>query len=168
MSLMNIRVYPAEVLLATADEIEQITDDIRKLAADMTETMFDTGNGVGLAAPQVGVSKRLVILSGELFDKGKVGVALLNPQIISSEGEEIAEEGCLSLPGLTAPVARASKVEVRAMLLSGKTMRFTCENLAARAIAHEIDHLNGVLFFERVIDQRRREFIKLVKETFAR
>ncbi|NLL42026.1 MAG: peptide deformylase [Firmicutes bacterium] len=133
------------VLEKTAEEVPRITKKIAKLIDDMLETMYEA-NGIGLAAPQVGVSKRIVVL-----DVGEGPVVLVNPQIAASSGEEIDVEGCLSIPERWVYVKRATEVEVTGRDEKGKPVRIQADGLYARALQHEIDHLDGVLMLERMI-----------------
>ena len=154
--------YGAEVLRETAAPIPEITDGIRSLAQQMWETMrcFD---GIGLAAPQVGKALRLVVLgvppesiseepsSGELALLPRMPLVLVNPEIISySEDENVRDEGCLSVPEIYAPVRRPSRVVLRSQLLDGTVITEECGGLLGRCIQHELDHLDGKLFVDRV------------------
>jgi peptide deformylase len=128
---------------------------VRKIIADMTETMYDEV-GIGLAAPQVGISLRLIVISDE---EGRGVQALLNPAIVDRSGEVTGEEGCLSIPGVFAPVTRAARVTVEARSVDGKPLTIEARGLRARVLQHEIDHLDGVLFIDRV-DPMVRDRIK--------
>ena len=141
-----------EPLRDVSEEIAVIDDEVRQLAADMFETMYKA-NGCGLAAPQIGVNKRLVVIDTDHEHK----FVLINPEIIKASGKETCEEGCLSLPGLRENVQRATRVTARYMDLEGNTMEVTAEGLLARAIQHEIDHLEGVLFVDRISKARRMQ-----------
>lgn len=135
--------------------IEQIDDKLRKLADDMHETM-DAEHGVGLAAPQIGILQRLVVIHiPEDYDEDdpeECRLTLVNPEIIKAGGNEIALEGCLSFPDLTGEVPRYKWVNIRGLDLNGKPLRFRARGILARVIQHEVDHLNGVLFFDRMED----------------
>lgn len=133
------------VLREVAKKVPKITPNIVKLLENMADTMRD-GDGVGLAAPQIGISKRVVVI-----DVGDGLIELINPEIISSEGEEIDCEGCLSIPGIQGDVIRAKKVTVEALNRFGKKFSVTGEGLLARCLQHEIDHLNGVLFIDKIV-----------------
>ncbi len=137
---------PAEVLRQTAKEITRISKRTRQLADDMLRIM-KLANGVGLAAPQVGVLDRLIVIAPH----GMKPTALINPTIVSAEGEQIGQEGCLSIPGLYGDVKRAAKVEVEAFDLKGRGYTYEMEGMAARVVQHEIDHLDGILFIDKVI-----------------
>jgi len=156
--LYPIRKYPDSILRQKASPIEEITDEVRKLAADMIETM-QAASGVGLAANQVGVALRLIIvdMGGE---QGPHIIAVINPQIVESAGEETAEEGCLSVPGFYEPVKRALHVTVKGIDLDGSEQTVKCTGLAARAFQHEIDHLDGTLFIDHLSPLKRQLFRK--------
>ncbi|MGI6149410.1 MAG: peptide deformylase [Firmicutes bacterium] len=136
----------AEVLREKAAPVTRITNKVSKLIKDMLETMYAV-DGAGLAAPQIGVSKQIAVI-----DVGEGPICLINPEIVKSEGEEIDVEGCLSIPGLRAYVKRSTSVIVKALDERGRPIRVVGEGLLARALQHEIDHLNGVLMTDRMID----------------
>jgi len=165
---LGIHVYPDPVLRRESAPIEVIDPELRSFAEDMTGTMY-TSDGVGLAAPQVGVNKRLIVVdvSGEHNDPQ----VLINPEIVDRSGRQTGEEGCLSLPGLHAEISRATTVTVVAQLLTGEEVEIRGEGLAARALQHEIDHLDGILFIDRAgtVDRfRLRDELKRMEEDFAR
>lgn len=144
MAIRMIRLEGDPVLREVAKPVREITKNIIKLLDDMAETMYDA-DGVGLAAPQVGVPKRVIVM-----DCGDGLIEMINPEIISKEGEQIGPEGCLSIPGVTAEVARANKVVAKGLNRHGKEITVEGEGLLARCIQHEIDHLNGILFIDYV------------------
>jgi len=133
------------VLREQAKKVPKITPNILKLLDNMYDTLRDA-EGVGLAAPQIGISKCVVVI-----DVGEGLIELINPEIVSQEGKEIDGEGCLSIPGVQGEVERAKKVTVRALDRTGKTINITGTGLLARAFQHEIDHLHGVLFVDKMI-----------------
>ena len=137
----------ATVLRKRARPVGRVTAEIKRLADDMIEAMR-IANGVGLAAPQVGVSKRLFV--AEVEERVHV---LVDPEIVKMEGEEADTEGCLSIPGLTGAVPRASRVVVKGKNRRGRGITVEAEGLLARVFQHEIDHLDGVLFLDRVVDR---------------
>lgn len=137
----------SEVLRQKAEPVKNITNRTRKLIKDMIETMY-AADGAGLAAPQIGISKQIVVI-----DVGEGPICLVNPEIIEAEGEQIDVEGCLSIPGLRAYVKRSSRVVVNALNEKGRPIRVTGEGLLARALQHEIDHLNGILMTDRMISE---------------
>lgn len=145
MRELQIVKYPDPVLLKKAARVERVTPEIYAFTEGMVETMRED-NGVGLAAPQVGVSLRIIVV--EVDEKVH---ALINPQIITREGSETTVEGCLSLPRLYGDVERAERVTVTGTNARGKKVTLSGEGLWARAMQHEIDHLDGVLFIDRVI-----------------
>jgi len=161
MALLKIETYPSEVLRKIAEPLQEITSDILRLVQDMVETMYSE-DGVGLAAPQIGVSKRIIIASPQA--KPGTEQVYINPEIISQEGEELGLEGCLSLPGIAAEVNRAKKITFKAMNLQGKQITMEADSFFARIIQHEIDHLNGKLFIDRVAFSERRELLESLKK----
>jgi peptide deformylase len=153
MAKLQLKYFPAEVLREKAKKITRVDGAVRKLAQDMLDTMYEN-NGVGLAAPQVGVSKRLFVLDISGEDEPNKPIVLVNPQIISATGEMTGTEGCLSFPGVFFEVKRCSKVTVKYTNLSGKEVKLTAENdLLCRAIQHELDHLNGELFIDKPLNK---------------
>lgn len=140
MAILKLKTYPEPILKQRAEEIEHITPEIKKLAQNMIQTMV-ANQGVGLAGPQVGVSKRIIVIQ-----TNKSPAVFINPVIKkSSGGEEVLQEGCLSLPGFWRPVKRAQRIEVEALGPRGKKIKIKTKGFAARIFQHEIDHLNGVL-----------------------
>ncbi|MCK6376128.1 MAG: peptide deformylase [Zoogloea sp.] len=145
MALLPILRYPDPRLHTRAAPVREVTDTIRKLIADMAETMYEAP-GIGLAATQVDVHKRVVVID---VSEDKSGLlALINPEIIARSGEQVCEEGCLSVPGIYDKVTRAEKVTVRALNQQGETFELDAEGLLAVCIQHEIDHLDGKVFVE--------------------
>ncbi|HHW66765.1 MAG: peptide deformylase [Epulopiscium sp.] len=145
MALRQIRKDGDEILRKKSKEVKEITPSILTLLDDMAETMYHA-EGVGLAAPQVGVLKRIVVI-----DIGDGIIELINPEIIEEEGEQIGAEGCLSIPGLSGEVKRPQRVKVKALNRHGEEIILEGEGLLSVAFCHEIDHLNGVLFTDKVI-----------------
>lgn len=150
MSGLAIRIYGDPVLRQKALPIKNIDRRVRRLAKYMEEAM-DKANGVGLAAPQVGVSERIIVV------KVKSPIVLVNPVITYMEGEDLAEEGCLSLPNVVGDVGRATRVIVKGLDLDEREIEVEAKNLLARAFQHEIDHLDGILFIDRAVSIRRVE-----------
>ncbi|MCC5423208.1 peptide deformylase [Clostridium botulinum] len=146
MAIRNIRKYGDELLRKKSRKIEKIDDRILTLLEDMVETMYNA-EGVGLAAPQVGILKRVVVI-----DVGEGLIKLINPEIIETEGNQKDVEGCLSVPGEQGEVERPYKVKVKALNEKGEEIVLEGEDLLARAFCHEIDHLDGVLFVDKVIN----------------
>ena len=159
MSVLKLQKYGSPVLREKALPVSNIDDDIRKLVDNMIETMYVEG-GVGLAAPQVGVSKRIIIIDTE--ENGVI--VLINPVIIKREGETKEEEGCLSVPGVYSPVRRSSAITVEAIDLDEKKIRITQEGFLAIALQHEIDHLDGYLFIDRLSPAKRLMIKEQLKE----
>ncbi|MBN9395195.1 MAG: peptide deformylase [Candidatus Melainabacteria bacterium] len=149
MAQLKLRYYPDPVLKQKTRKISMFDASVRKLATDMLDTMYKS-DGVGLAAPQVGVSKRIMVIDVAGEDEPRRPVVFINPEIIESEGEMVGQEGCLSFPDVFFEVKRASRVVVRFQNLRGEVLKLTAENnLLCRAIQHEIDHLDGKLFIEQ-------------------
>lgn len=168
MSDTKIRVYPDSILQTKAAEIENIDGRVVDLADDMAQTMY-AAPGVGLAAPQVGVSERLIVID-VTNPEGKKGlITLVNPEIIEMEGQVVEEEGCLSLPGIRENVSRAARVLARGYDLNEREREIEAIGLLAVALQHEIDHLDGILFIDRISRLKRgiaqRKMRKLIRET---
>jgi len=155
MAVLKVRKYGDPVLRRRASEVGEITPEIRKLVDDMVETMYDEV-GIGLAAPQVGIALRLVVIAD---DETRDVRPLVNPVIVDRSGERTAEEGCLSIPGIFALVNRAAWVRVEARDLDGQPVTIEGRDLLARVLQHEIDHIDGVLFIDR-LDPLTRDRIK--------
>ena len=150
--------YGQQVLEKRAEPVASFDGDLQKLVADMFETMY-AASGVGLAAPQIGVSKRLCVIDITSGKEPGAKLVLANPTILSTEGEQLQEEGCLSLPDFRAKTPRPLRATVRAQDLHGKEFTLSVEGLLARAFCHEIDHLDGVLFVQH-LSRLKRESIK--------
>ncbi|QDR80677.1 peptide deformylase [Sporomusa termitida] len=149
MAVMEIRKAGDKILKELAVPVDKIDRKIRNLLNDMAETMY-AADGVGLAAPQVGVSRRLVVI-----DVGDGLIELINPVIVAKEGCESGTEGCLSVPGMCGEVERYATVTVEAINRSGKKIQINGSGLLARALQHEIDHLDGILFIELAKTMRK-------------
>lgn len=143
MSIYKIIEKDDAMLRKRSKEVPKITPNVLKLIDNMLETMYEA-NGVGLAAPQVGVLKRVIVI-----DVGEGPVKLINPEVIASSGSQTDPEGCLSCPGMAGDVKRAKKVTVKGLLPSGEETIIEAEEFFARALQHEIDHLNGILFIDK-------------------
>ncbi len=163
MAILKVRKYGDPILRRRAAPVREITPEIRRTVEDMIETMYDE-IGLGLAAPQVGVSLRLMVVSHDKTGEARV---LVNPVIAEQGGEVTSEEGCLSLPGIFAPVTRAEWVQLEAQDLEGHPVSIRGRGLTARVFQHETDHLDGVLFIDR-LDTMTRDRIKrrIKKEGF--
>ena len=170
MALLEIRKFPDAVLSTVASPVKNITGETAKYLADMIETMY-AAPGVGLAAPQVGISQRVIVLDVDHENPGKRVFKLINPVITHAEGEVIWEEGCLSVVDFTAEVKRAAKVEVVAFDENQKEVRIDADGLLAVALQHEIDHLDGKLFIDRISrlkrDLYRRRRKKMLRDGTA-
>ena len=182
--VLDIVKYGHPVLRQKGKRIDRVTPEIRKLADDMLETMH-AAEGLGLAAQQIGQALLLTVIDvahsdrpSQLFIDGKpqdlassMPLVLINPQILNTEGEQVGPEGCLSIPEVNADIRRAEQVTVRAQKLDGQEIVFECTGLLARATQHEIDHLNGILFVDRMDAATRVSFDgklkKMQKETLA-
>jgi peptide deformylase len=147
MAIRNVRLETDEILRKKSRAVEVVDDKIKELVDDMIETMHKQ-DGVGLAAPQVGVLKRVVVI--DLYDD-KGPYVLINPEILKEKGEQEVDEGCLSFPNKFAKVIRPEEVTVKAWDRDGKEYKLKGKGLLAQAISHEVDHLNGILFVDRMI-----------------
>ena len=158
--------YGDPVLEKPAATITEFNDELRKLVDDMFESMY-AAHGVGLAAPQIGVSKRIAVIDVTFKEDPEAKIVLVNPEIVHTEGRQNSSEGCLSLPEFRENVTRAFKVTARAQNLKGDTIEVIGEELLARALLHEIDHLNGKLYIGHISalkrDLIRRKIRKLQK-----
>jgi peptide deformylase len=181
---LDIVKYGDPVLRQKGKRIEQLTEELRQLAADMIQTMY-AADGVGLAAQQVGRPLLLTVVDAavtdrpsEMFVAGEqqeltkwMPMVLINPVISQPEGEQVGSEGCLSIPEVSAQIRRSARITVRAQNLDGKIFTFDCTGLLARAVQHEVDHLNGILFIDRMDAATKASFSgklkKLQKETEA-
>ena len=161
MAVMEITEYPAQVLKKAGEPVVEFGAELERLAADMFETMY-AAEGVGLAAPQVGLGLRLFVM-----DCQGLKLVAANPEILSAEGEQEGEEGCLSIGKVHAPLARAARVRLRAQDLKGEFYEQEAEGLAARCFLHETDHCDGFLFIDRLSplkrDMVKRRFQKIKK-----
>jgi peptide deformylase len=153
-----IVLWGSEVLEKPADLVENITEQEVKLVQDMVETMYKAP-GVGLAANQVGVSKRIMVTDPSAGEKKNQLITIVNPEIVSTDGEQYEEEGCLSVPGFSAEVIRPMKVVIRGVDLDGKEVIVEGSDLLARAFCHEMDHLNGQFFLDH-LSFIKRDIIK--------
>ncbi len=161
--MKEIRYYPDPVLKKKSNPIEKIDEGIKKLAQDMFEVMY-ANKGVGLAAPQIGILKRIVTVDTSGSEKRESPLVLINPTIVEREGEEESEEGCLSLPGFKCKIKRASRVKVRYTNLEGEEKIKDAKELLAICIQHEIDHLNGRLIIDYAGKLKRAMYDKKIKK----
>lgn len=166
MPRREIHTWPSEVLKKKALPVEEIDDGMRRLIDDMIETMY-AAPGIGLAAPQVGVSRRLMVIDLSSGTDGEQLVVLANPEIVEAEGEVESEEGCLSLPGLSLKVCRSERIVVRGIDRDGQAVEVRGEEMLAKALQHEIDHLDGTLLLDRIHPLRRELIKKKMKKALA-
>lgn len=158
MALLKIINYPEPVLLTVGKPVENFDEDLRKLVADMFETMY-AAQGVGLAAPQINVSQRLFVMDCSGGEDETQKIAMINPEIVYVEGEQIGEEGCLSFPGLYQKVQRNLRTIARFQDIKGELQEIDGTDLTSRCILHETDHCDGIVFLDRMTPLRR-EFAK--------
>jgi peptide deformylase len=162
MALLEIKKYPEKILKEKTAYIESIDRDIQCLINDMIETM-NAARGVGLAANQVGVLKRLCVI--DTREEKSPLIVLINPVILEKEGVEESEEGCLSVPGYLPVIKRAAKVSIKGLNREGKPVEIEATGLLARALQHEIDHLDGLLIIDRISPIKREFFKKRYKKS---
>lgn len=163
MAILPIRIYPDPILRVKTRKVEEFDARLRKLATDMVETMH-AAPGVGLAAPQVGSDLRIAVVDISVGEDPALLKVLVNPEIIRREGLETDVEGCLSLPGITDKVDRPTNVTVRAQDLSGKPFELEAADYMARAICHEVDHLDGILFTDHLRGLRKERVRRQLKK----
>ena len=152
-----------------AEEISEINDEIRELAANMIDTMR-VNEGIGLAGPQVNVLKRIFVIDLTIIDETLEAKAYLNPKILSEDGSEVLEEGCLSIPEVREDVERSFTLKVEYQTLNGETVQEELDDLPARVFQHELDHLNGVLFIDHISTLRRKLLepqLKKIREAYS-
>jgi peptide deformylase len=166
MAVREILIIGDPILTRVSEPVAEITEDIVGLARDMVETVH-AAPGVGLAAPQVGISKRIVVVDLSVGEDKEALHVLINPAIVLAEGECVGEEGCLSVPDIKEKVARPYKVVVRGLDLKGRPVEVEGEDLLARALCHEIDHLDGVLFVEKLSPLKRTLIKKKLRKSAA-
>jgi peptide deformylase len=154
MALLEIVKYGDPVLERVGEPVTEFDDKLRKLVSDMFETMYEA-RGVGLAAPQVGVSKRLFVMDCSGGHDPEARVALVNPVVLRVEGDQTGDEGCLSFPGIFFPVKRSLRAVVRAQDLNGEEFEFDGMELEARCMLHETDHCDGIVFLDRTTPLKR-------------
>ena len=163
MAIREIVTYPNPVLREQTKKVIEFGDELKKLAADMGETMYDAP-GIGLAANQIGVSLQVIVVDVTELDGEKQFVTYVNPVISDGEGSAVDEEGCLSVIEFTSNVKRFKKIKVTAQDLDGKTVEFEAEDRFARIIQHEVDHLRGKLFIDRISTLKRNLYKKKLKK----
>ncbi len=163
MAVLPIRLYGDPVLRARAKPVETFDDDLREFIASMIETMH-AAEGIGLAAPQVGVSRALCVVDVGLIEKGQLPKVFINPVIHESSAEEdVHEEGCLSIPGITEDVKRPVRIRLTYQDENGKEHELECSGMLARVLQHEIDHLHGVFFTDKLSSIKRKLLSKKLR-----
>ena len=172
MTTYEIIKYPDERLKSIAEPVGKFDDNLRKFLVDLEATMYAGPGGVGIAAPQIGKNQRIAIVDvssmakrvrkNRLF-KHQGKMVLINPEIIEWEGMAIGREGCMSVPDYTGNVIRAEKITLNAYNAKGEQQSYTCEGFEARAVQHEIDHLDGLLFIDRLVSRRNDLFRRKTK-----
>jgi peptide deformylase len=166
MAIRPIRIYPDQVLRVQCRAVTEFDEPLRKLVADMIETMH-AAPGIGLAAPQVGVDLRVAVVDLSVGEDPDQVYILINPEIVHRQGQETDVEGCLSLPGITDKVERPTHVRIKALNLEGKPYEVEVDDWLARAICHELDHLDGVLFVDHLRGLRRERARRQLKKLAA-
>ena len=161
---MEIVKYGDDVLKLKARKVENIDEKIVELVHTMRVTLARVAGGIGLAAPQVGKSMQLAIVDLSLLDEEEEFFVLINPNIVQSDGDEIEDEGCLSIPGFTMPVERKTKLLLQAWDLQGKEIRQEIEGYKARVIQHELDHLEGILILDHCSPLKRQMIKREIKK----
>jgi peptide deformylase len=163
LKIHEIVKYPDPVLAKPAALVTEFDAALKKLVEEMFESMY-AAQGIGLAAPQIGVSKQLTVIDISFKKNADEKIVLINPEIIEEEGKQFEEEGCLSLPEIREKVHRAARVKVRAQNQHGDSFEMEGEELLARAFQHEIDHLNGVLFIDRISRLKRELALRKIRK----
>ncbi len=167
MAVMQLQYWPAEVLRQKAEPVTEFGDELKKTLEDMAETMY-VESGIGLAAPQVGVSLRMIVIDVPKGEERKPDLkALVNPVIVEKSGEIIWEEGCLSFPGITADVTRAAHLTVEFQDYTGAKYTMQVEGLEAVCVQHELDHLNGVNFVDYLSPLKRKLLLRELKRNLS-
>jgi peptide deformylase len=161
--LHDIVKYPDPILAKVGEPVTEFTPELRQLVAEMFDSMY-AAEGIGLAAPQIGISRQITVIDVSFKERPEDKLVLINPEIVDHEGRQTEEEGCLSLPEIRAKVERAAWVKVRAQDEHGEFFEVEGEELLARAMLHEIDHLHGVLFIDRVSRLKRDLILRKIKK----
>jgi peptide deformylase len=161
--ILKIEKYPSPVLSQPGEPVTEFNDDLRELIANMFETVY-AAQGIGLAAPQVGISKRLTVIDLSVGKDPAQKLVLINPEVISREGKLYEEEGCLSFPDIREKIVRAAKVRIRAQDEYGRWFEMDGEELLSRCFQHEVDHLDGVLFILRMSGLKRDLTLRKIRK----
>jgi len=164
MAVRDIRLIGDPILAKKAEPVERVDADIVRLAEDMVETVH-AAPGVGLAAPQVGISKRVIVVDLSIGQNKDDLIVLVNPEVVGTEGEVVCEEGCLSVPDIREKVSRPYRVTVQGLDLKGRALEVGGEDMLARVLCHEIDHLDGVLFVDKLSALKRKLIKKKLKKS---
>ena len=167
MAILEIVTYPHSTLTRRAEEVEKVDGNIRKLISDMVDTMYANG-GVGLAAPQVGVSKRVIVVDVRPYDPSASLISIVNPEVVEEGEEVIHEEGCLSVPGCVEGIKRRKWIKVRGLNERGREIEVEGEGMLAIALQHEIDHLNGKVILDRISRVKRDLYKKRLQKAKER
>jgi len=165
MSLKDILIYPEKRLRKKSQTVEKINKKIQKLLDDLADTMYNAP-GVGLAAPQIGENVRVLVVDISTKEEEKSLMELINPAITDSSGTQKSEEGCLSVPGFYGNITRKKKITVEAVNRDGEKFKIEAEDILARVLQHEIDHLDGILFFDKMAKLKKELFIKKIDKAF--
>lgn len=163
MAVLEILRYPHPLLKKRCEQVEEVDDDIKRLICDMRETMYGA-NGIGLAACQVGVARRVIVMDVSPIEPDQGFFAFINPEILSEEGEIDYEEGCLSVPDCTEKIKRKEKIRVKGTSPEGEEIEIAGEGILSIALQHEIDHLNGVLILDHISSLKRGLYRKKLKK----
>lgn len=163
MKIHEVVKFPEPVLAKRADEVTKFDAGLAKLVDEMFDSMY-AAQGIGLAAPQIAISKRITVIDVSFKERPEEKLALINPEIVEREGRQVEEEGCLSLPEIREKVVRAEWVKVKAQNVKGEWFEVEGTELLARALQHEIDHLDGVLFIDRISRLKRELVMRKIKK----
>ncbi len=163
MKIHEVVKFPEPVLARRADEVTEFDAGLAKLVEEMFDSMY-AAQGIGLAAPQIAISKRITVIDVSFKERPEEKLALINPEIVAREGRQVEEEGCLSLPEIREKVVRAEWVRVKAQNVKGEWFEVEGTELLARALQHEIDHLDGVLFIDRISRLKRELVMRKIKK----
>ena len=167
MAILHICTYPEEILRQPAEPVTDIDEEVVRLVDHMAETMY-SAPGIGLAATQVGVAKQVLVADIAARKPESELIVLINPEIVAAEGEVLFEEGCLSVPDYQAEVKRHEKITVRGLNLKGEEVEIEAEGLLAIVLQHEIDHLNGILFIDRLSKLKRDLYKRRLRKKLAK
>ena len=162
MKIHEVVKYPEAVLARKADEVTVFDQKLARLVDEMFDSMY-AAQGIGLAAPQIAISQRITVIDVSFKERPEDKLALINPVIVDQKGRQVEEEGCLSLPEIREKVVRAEWVKVRAQDVTGKTFEVAGTELLARALQHELDHLDGVLFIDRISRLKRELVLRKIR-----